>query len=97
MDVAVIVGSIAAVASVSSFAPQAWKILRTRETKDLSLPMWILEVAAFALWTGYGVLLAKWPIVVPNALCLILSAFILTMKLLPRRKRDAVADAIAPR
>lgn len=91
------VGVCAAIASVSSFAPQAWKILRTRETKDLSLPMWILEVGAFALWTGYGVLLATWPIIVPNGLCLILSAFILTMKLLPRRKRDAVADAIAPR
>ena len=97
MDAAVIVGACAACASVSSFAPQAWKIVRTRETKDLSLPMWILEVVGFALWTGYGVLLAKWPLIVPNALCLILSTFILTMKLLPRRKRDAVADAIAPR
>lgn len=39
---------------------------------------------------------AEWPIIVPNALCLALSAFILVMKLLPRAKREAVAEALDP-
>lgn len=75
------VGAAAAAASVSSFAPQAWKIARTRETKDLSLPMWILEVVGFALWTGYGFLLGKWPLIATNSICLVFSAYILVMKL----------------
>ena len=45
--------------------------------------------------TTYGILLGQWPLIVTNAICLALSSFILAMKLLPGRKRDAVADAVA--
>ncbi len=94
MSTAAIVGTLAAAAGVSAFLPQAWRIIRTRETKDLSTPMWILQCAAFALWIVYGVALGELPIIIPNSICLILSAFILTMKLLPAPQRDAVADVL---
>jgi MtN3 and saliva related transmembrane protein len=91
------IGAGAAIASVTSFAPQAWKIIKTRETKDLSLPTYALTVTGFALWTTYGVLLAAWPLIVPNAICLVLAGFILVMKVLPRPTREAVADAVTSR
>lgn len=90
------IGMIAATLSVIAFVPQAWRIVKTRDTKDLSTPMWIGEVGAFALWVVYGVMLAKWPIIVPNAICLVLAVFILFMKVAPGRTRDKVADAIDP-
>ena len=96
MDALVMIGSLATAASTASFAPQAWKIIKSRETKDISTGMYALTVAAFALWTAYGVLLWQWPLMVTNSICLMLSAFILLMKLLPRREREKVADAIAP-
>lgn len=96
MDRLTIVGSLAAVASTASFTPQAWKIIRSRQARDISSGMYTLTVCGFALWTAYGVMLGTWPLIVPNAICLVLSGFILTMKLLPRRKRDAVADALTP-
>ena len=90
------VGLFAAALTITSFLAQAWKILKTREVGSLSTPMWILSAVAFAVWTAYGVLQREWPIIIPNGLCFLLSSFILTLKVLPRRKREAVAEAIVP-
>ena len=96
MDIVTVIGSFAAAASTASFAPQAWKIIRSRQVRDISAVMYTLTVCGFALWTAYGVLLAQWPLIVTNAICLALSGFILMMKLLSRRQRDALADALTP-
>ncbi|HLL22064.1 MAG TPA: SemiSWEET transporter [Kofleriaceae bacterium] len=81
---AVVVGVMAAVLSVTSFVPQAWKIWKTRETEALSKKMCIFNTTAFALWTVYGVLEQQWPIIAPNAICFVLAGFILVMKLKSR-------------
>ena len=73
-------GIAAAACSVSSFVPQAYKIWKTRETKDLSLPMWILNVIGFAFWISYGIATTNWPIIVPNIITFLLSCLILGMK-----------------
>ncbi len=96
MNAAAVVGYIAAAVSVTGFVPQAWRIVKTRDTKSLSTKMWVGECLAFALWTVYGVMLGELPIIIPNTLCFILSAFILTMKLVPRHTRDKIADTIDP-
>lgn len=98
MDIgpATVVGTLAALASMCSFIPQSIRIVRTRDTKSLSRVTYTFTVCAFALWTAYGVLLGDWPIIITNAVCLVFAAFILTMKLLPREKRDRVADALEP-
>ena len=96
MDAAGIVGTLATLASITSFLPQAWKVIRTRDTSALSTGMYAITVAGFALWTTYGVLLWRWPLMVTNAACLLLSGFILVMKLLPRRRKRAVAAALDP-
>jgi MtN3 and saliva related transmembrane protein len=89
-------GYLAAACSTLSFAPQAWKIIRSRQTRDISLGMYLLTVCGFALWLAYGIALRQWPLMIANGICLALAGFILGMKLLPAAKRDAVADAIAP-
>lgn len=96
MDLATIIGFCATAASTTSFVPQAWKVIRSRETHAISTAMYVVTVLGFALWTAYGVMLMQWPLIVTNTICLTLSAFILTMKLLPRRQRDRVADALDP-
>ena len=96
MTTETLLGAFAALCSTASFAPQAVKIIRTRQTKDISLWMYLLTVTGFAAWTSYGVALGRWPLIAANGICLVLAAFILTMKLLPRGKKDAVADAVTP-
>ena len=81
---ATVVGVAAAVLSIVSFVPQAYKIWTTRETKGLSTKMCIFNTSAFALWTTYGALDHQWPIIVPNAICFVLAAFILVIKLKSR-------------
>lgn len=97
MTPVVILGSLAAIASTVSFAPQAVKIIRTRQTKDISLGMYAITVTAFALWCAYGVMLRQWPLIASNSICLILSGFILVMKLLSPRAKKKVADAVTPK
>jgi MtN3 and saliva related transmembrane protein len=89
-----ILGYLAASVSTASFTPQAWKIIQSRETKNISLGMYVLTVLGFTLWLLFGALLGQWPLVLSNGVCLVLSGFILVMKLLPRSKKNAVADAI---
>jgi MtN3 and saliva related transmembrane protein len=96
MTLIAIFGSLAAIASTVSFTPQAWKIIKSRDTAAISAPMYVITVVGFALWTGYGLLLGQWPIIVTNSICLLLSGFILAMKLLPPRERDKVAAALDP-
>jgi MtN3 and saliva related transmembrane protein len=96
VDIATVIGACATLASTVSFVPQAWKIIKSRRTHDISVGMYAVTVTGFALWTAYGVLLNQWPLIVTNSICLVLSAFILTMKLLPSRQKNAVADALDP-
>ncbi|MGE0745508.1 MAG: SemiSWEET family sugar transporter [Rhodospirillales bacterium] len=96
MDAATVAGGLATVCSTVSFAPQAWKIIRSRDTAAISRRMYAITVVGFALWTTYGILLMQWPLIVTNSVCLVLSGFILMMKLLPRPAREKVADALDP-
>jgi MtN3 and saliva related transmembrane protein len=96
MDPTSLVGYAATLCSISSFVPQAWKVIRTRETAAISTGMYVITVLGFALWFAYGILLGQWPLILTNGTCLLLSGFILAMKLLPRRRREAVAEALDP-
>lgn len=96
IDWITVVGTIGACASVASFTPQAWKIIRERSTEGLSLAMFALTCLAFAAWTTFGVLQGEWTLIVPNAICLVFALFILGMIALPSRKTAEVAEALDP-
>ena len=85
MDWIDIVGTTGAIASVASFTPQAFKILRERKTRGLSAGMYALTVLSFACWMTFGLLQGQLALIVPNAICLVFAAFILVMILLPAR------------
>lgn len=96
METVTLVGYLAALCSMSSFTPQAWKIIKTRDTGSISAPMYAITVLGFAFWFMFGIMKSEWPIVITNGVCLVLSAFILVMTVLPREKKDAVADVLDP-
>ena len=78
--VANIVGSAAALCSISSFAPQMIKIWTTRDASAVSLKTYSLTVTCFVLWTAYGVMTTAWPIIVANACALVMASGVLAMK-----------------
>jgi MtN3 and saliva related transmembrane protein len=91
IETTTLVGLLATLCSTSSFVPQAVRIIRTRDTKAISARMYVITVLGFSLWLCYGLLLGQWPLILTNGICLLLSAFILTMKLAPPRFRDKIS------
>ena len=75
-----IVGTAAALCSITSFAPQLIKIWKERDASKVSLKTYSLTVTCFVLWTAYGVLTGAWPIIVANACALVMAAAVLGMK-----------------
>lgn len=94
MALVTVIGYLAALCSTVSFAPQAWKIITSRDTSGISLRTYIATVIGFALWLTFGIVKAEWPLVASNLICLVLSAFILTMKVLPQKAVEDVAEAL---
>lgn len=81
MDIALLVGYLASLCSVTSFVPQVWKVVRTGDTAAISGRMYTLTVIGFALWSAFGILKTEWPIILTNSICFCLSGYILIRKL----------------
>lgn len=78
--IANLIGSAAAICSISSFAPQAYKIWKERDASAVSVKTYALTVACFILWTIYGAMTSAWPIVAANACALVMASAVLFMK-----------------
>lgn len=81
MDPADIIGGAAATLTTISFVPQAARVLRTGDTKAISLTMYSLFTTGVAMWGVYGLLTMQWPIIVANAITVSLAGLILALKL----------------
>ena len=75
-----VVGSAAALCSITSFAPQMMKIWKTKDASSVSLKTYSLTVTCFVLWTAYGVMTKAWPITIANGCALLMAAGVLAMK-----------------
>jgi len=81
MDNIHLISSIAGICTTMSFLPQVIKVYRTRHTKDLSLPMYIIFSCGVFMWMYYGYLVQSIPIMIANGITFTLSAYILVMKI----------------
>ena len=75
------IGYVAATLTTVAFVPQAIKTIRTRDTKGISLGMYVVFTIGIACWFGYGLFLKSWPMIIANIITFVLSATILVMKL----------------
>jgi MtN3 and saliva related transmembrane protein len=75
-----VVGTGAALLSMTSFAPQIAKIWRERDASSVSLRTYLVTVGGFSLWIAYGVLIDSWPVAVSNGVCLAMSGAVLALK-----------------
>ena len=84
LDLDNLVGYVAAALTTVAFVPQALKSWQTRDLSGVSLPMYSLFTAGVAMWFVYGVMLGSWPIIIANAITIILAGVVLTLKLMHR-------------
>lgn len=76
------VGMAAAILTTIAFIPQAWRTIKTRNTRDISLSMYIVFTIGVACWLTYGILKNDLPIIVANIVAILLAGTILTMKII---------------
>lgn len=75
------IGMIAAACTTASFIPQAARILRTRDTRAISLAMYAVFAIGIALWLAYGLLIGSAPVIAANAVTLVFVLAILAAKI----------------
>ncbi len=81
MDAIKILGLVAGSLTTISFLPQVIKTWQTRSAKDLSLVMFSVFCLGTLLWLTYGILIESSPIIIANAVTLVLSSILLFFKL----------------
>jgi MtN3 and saliva related transmembrane protein len=75
------IGLLAGLLTTVAFVPQVMKIYRTKSGRDISARMFTMFSIGIALWLYYGVLLQSLPIILANAVTLILTLAILALKI----------------
>jgi MtN3 and saliva related transmembrane protein len=80
MDFVTIIGFMAATCTTISFIPQVLHIIKTRDTKGISLSMYSIFTVGVTCWLLYGCFLGSLPIILANAVTLVLALTILFFK-----------------
>jgi|TARA_X000000368_G_scaffold281972_1_gene223828 MtN3 and saliva related transmembrane protein len=75
------IGFFAAFCTTFAFLPQAIKVYKSKSTKDISLYMFLIFTIGVLSWFVYGLIISDWPVILANAVTLVLSLFILIYKL----------------
>jgi MtN3 and saliva related transmembrane protein len=75
------IGFIAAFCTTIAFLPQVIHAFKSKSTKDISLPMYLILSLGLLLWFIYGLLLQSPPIILANFVTFLLASAILFLKL----------------
>ena len=81
MDTTTILGYVAGAVTTTSLVPQVMKIWKTKSARDVSLGMFLIFSIGISLWIAYGFFLHSMPIIVANAVSLLLGFIVLGLKL----------------
>lgn len=76
-----LLGLVATCFTTSSFVPQVWRTWKTRNVSGISLPTYVIITVGLALWLVYGWLRGDMPLMVANAVMVVLTGAITVMKL----------------
>ncbi|HBF61634.1 MAG: SemiSWEET transporter [Methyloceanibacter sp.] len=75
------VSAMAATLTTVAFVPQALHIIRHKETRAISLQMYVVFATGVAFWLAFGLMLWNWPMILANIVTLALALTIIAMKL----------------
>lgn len=75
-----VIGYLAATLTTLAFVPQAIMTIRSRDTRAISLWMYVTFTTGIAVWLAYGIVINSRPIIFSNAVVLPLAATILAFK-----------------
>jgi len=76
-----LLGITAACLTTTAFVPQVFKVWRTRSTGDISLAMFSMTFIGIVMWFIYGLLITNIPLILANAVTMVLVGSIVVAKL----------------
>lgn len=74
-------GYVAATLTTLAFVPQAIQTIRSRDTRSISLGMYVVFTIGIVFWLVYGIAMHSMPMILSNTVTLLLSGTILALKL----------------
>jgi len=74
------IGLLAGTLTTVAFIPQVIKIWRSKKADDISISMFLIFTVGVALWMVYGIQTASLPVMLANAVTLVLALVILILK-----------------
>jgi len=85
-------GYAAGILTTVAFFPQAYRMIRTRQTRDISLAWVSATTAGVFLWLCYGVLKQSIPMISANGITFVMLLIILVVKIRYRTHSDTSKD-----
>jgi MtN3 and saliva related transmembrane protein len=89
LSLSIVIGVVAGCIGLYSFIPQVMKCCSTGDTAAISLRMFSIRTFGLVLWTIYGFVIWSLPILIFSALGLVLSSYILLLKVRGSRVQPA--------
>lgn len=81
MNLATLIGLIAGLTTTGAFLPQIIKVIRTKDTKSISLGMYIIYTLGTIFWFIYAFMTFQYAIVFTNSFSFLFGFMMLIMKL----------------
>ncbi len=75
-----LIGMLAGSLTTLSFVPQVWKTYRRKSAGDFSWLYVVAYTTGLALWLWYGLLIASMPVILANAVALVLLVALVGLK-----------------
>lgn len=92
------IGLAAGALTTGAYLPQVWRTWRSKTVDDISLAMYWAMTLGVALWLVYGIAIRAAAVVIANAVCLVLVASMLRMRIRygRRAREDAAKEQLPP-
>jgi MtN3 and saliva related transmembrane protein len=75
------IGAIGAVLTTICWLPQAARVVRYKDTSAISLTANLMFGIGLIFWLIYGIAIVDWPLIGSNAVSVVFTSVIVTMKL----------------
>ena len=72
-----LIGFIAAILTTVAFIPQVYKVWQTKSVSGMSLTMYLIFFCGVLLWLVYGLIINSLPMIIGNAVTIVLTPIIL--------------------
>lgn len=96
MDLIEILGYAAALFTTAANIPQAYKIIKTRSTKDISTLTFTILFIGLVLWLLYGIYKNDLPIIIANSIAAAIAGIIIILKFTSRKLLTELNEVLTP-